>query len=357
MFRKSTILATVLVVMGLLSVFAPSAFAKPAVSTAGGWTVLGGDPLVPGGVNNHSDFVRTVTSQKGQTAMTFAGLNKVERQAVTKVVRKGAFAPCTMRYGQKFWRMSFGINGTSVDRNVTFHDNRYLGGAPSWCATAMVGGKGGYTVTIMMPYKCGNVAVPYAPSRKLPKPKRLPKHVAPKHPAAKPKVAPKPASKPQLPTVGCKQGFQVGNVGGLLACVPQVISQQATQTATQSSDTTQKQGATTSGNGSPATQVNVSVSPQITVQASSQSATQSASNANAGQTQSTATTPCTCTTTPTTTTCTCTTTTTTTPPPPAPKSDVDLCLNIVGTQTAIPAGFRKDPTDPGVPGNCYYNGP
>ena len=40
-------------------------------------------------------------------------------------------------------------------------------------------------------------------------------------------------------------------------------------------------------------------------------------------------------------------------PPPPPKEDTDLCINIDGVQTAVPAGYRKDPPDPGKPGNCF----
>jgi hypothetical protein len=127
---------------------------------------------VPGGVNSRSAFVHVITSPKGQTAMKYAGLNQAERKAVTLQVREGNFSACTMAYGETFWKMSFGINGTSVDQNVKFADSRYMGGAPSWCVTAVVGGKSGYKVSVKMPRKCGNVAVPHKPSRKLPPAKK-----------------------------------------------------------------------------------------------------------------------------------------------------------------------------------------
>jgi len=175
-FKMFVMTALAGVVMGLYAGIASAAtqhMAAPAAAQNGGWTHLGGDPLVPGGVNSRSAFVHVVTSSKGQTAMTYAGLNSAERKAVTLQVREGNFSSCTMAYGETFWKMSFGINGTSVDQNVRFADSRYMGGAPSWCVTAVVGGKGGYRVTVKMPRKCGNVAVPHKPSRKLPaKPKK-----------------------------------------------------------------------------------------------------------------------------------------------------------------------------------------
>lgn len=102
------------------------------------WTHLGGDPLVQGGVHTRADYVRIVTSGKGATAMTYAGLNKTERKAVVKGARTGKFKSCVMRFGQHFVAMSFGINGTSVDRNVTFADPRYRNGAPAFCQDAVV---------------------------------------------------------------------------------------------------------------------------------------------------------------------------------------------------------------------------
>jgi hypothetical protein len=144
------------------------ALASTALASTNDWTRLGGDPLVPGGVNSRASFVHVMTSAKGSTAMKFAGLNKAERLAVVAQVRKGNFSSCTMNFNQMFWRMSFGINGTSVDRNVRFRDQRFQGGAPSWCVTATVGGKGGYKVSLLMPLKCGNVAIPRKPIRKLP---------------------------------------------------------------------------------------------------------------------------------------------------------------------------------------------
>jgi hypothetical protein len=66
------------------------------------------------------------------------------------------------------------------------------------------------------------------------------------------------------------------------------------------------------------------------------------------------------TTVPTTTTVVTTTTQTTTTTPTTtvqPKSDVDLCINIDGVQTAVPAMYQKDPPDQNTPGNCYYVGP
>lgn len=145
------LLAAFMVVVGLL-------FAFPASANHGGdhWTRLGGDPLVSGGVWDRQELVRLITSGKGQTAMKFAGLNRAERRAITRQARKGNFRSCTMRYGQIFPRMSFGINGTSVDWNVQFLDPRYPNGAPAWCIDAQVGG---HVAEILIPKLCGNIAL------------------------------------------------------------------------------------------------------------------------------------------------------------------------------------------------------
>jgi hypothetical protein len=144
---------------------ADAAVAQPtAEMSSGGWTVLGGDPLVPGGVHSRSEFVNVVTSGKGQTAMKYAGLGTKERQAVTLATRKGQERSCSMPYGETFQKMSFGINGTSVDRNVTFADPNYINSpAPAFCVDAKVDvngdGKVDEVVHIKMPEKCGNVAL------------------------------------------------------------------------------------------------------------------------------------------------------------------------------------------------------
>lgn len=127
------------------------------------WTNLGGDPLVRGGVYTRNNFVRLMTSKKGTRAMRYAGLTPGQRIATRREARMGDFRSCSMRYGEHFDRMSFGINGTSVDRNVTFLDSRFRNRpAAAWCMDVVVGGRTPEerkVVKIKVPKLCGNVAV------------------------------------------------------------------------------------------------------------------------------------------------------------------------------------------------------
>jgi hypothetical protein len=117
---------TIVAALMLATIFTSTASAS--------WTRLGGDPLVRGGVNSRNSYVHIITSKKGNTAMAYAGLNKAQRKAVVMGARTGKFKSCVMHYGDFFLKMSFGINGTSVDSNVTFADARYRAhGAASWC--------------------------------------------------------------------------------------------------------------------------------------------------------------------------------------------------------------------------------
>lgn len=183
---KRNLVLAAFAALGILFLFA---FASTASAS---WTQLGGNPLVPGGVNTRADFVRVMTSNKGATAMSFAGLNKAERQAVISATRKGDFRSCSLKYGMKFKRMSFGINGTSVDRNVTFLDPRYrYKPASAWCMDVPLD-KGGPVLHLLVPVKCGNVAI----INRTPAPKKP-------TPAPKPTVPPSPVViTPSIPTLG-----------------------------------------------------------------------------------------------------------------------------------------------------------
>jgi hypothetical protein len=176
--RKHPMAAKVAVGIGMLGAggaaelaVADAAAAQPvdgggatAEISSSSWTVLGGDPLVPGGVHSRSQFVHVITSGKGQTAMKYAGLGAKERQAVTLATREGEERSCNMPYGEHFQRMSFGINGTSVDRDVTFADPDYISSpAAAFCVDAKVDvnndGKVDEVVHIKMPEACGNIAL------------------------------------------------------------------------------------------------------------------------------------------------------------------------------------------------------
>lgn len=148
----------------------PSAGAAPAAQrVSSDWTHLGGDPLFPGGLyalarQRHSNlrqaFVFAMTSHRGQTALTFAGLSNTERRAVTRAVRMGKFYACKLHYGERFDQMSFGINGTAVDQNVTFLDPRYRNHpANAFCVDVRIGGKHGFVDHLKVPYICVNIAL------------------------------------------------------------------------------------------------------------------------------------------------------------------------------------------------------
>jgi len=156
--RNIALIVALVSVFSLVTVFSAAAALQAESATANdGWTRLGGDPLVPAGVNTRNDFVRLMTSNKGSTAMTYAGLNASERAAVVRAARTGDFRSCSLRYGMTFQRMSFGINGTSVDRNVTFRDPRYRNRpAAAWCLDVRAGSK---VVHLLVPRICGNIAV------------------------------------------------------------------------------------------------------------------------------------------------------------------------------------------------------
>ena len=125
------------------------------------WTRLGGDPLQRN-VDTRNELVRLITSKKGATAMKYAGLTTKQRATARMQVRTGNFKKCHLKYGEKFKRMSFGINGTSVDKNVTFLDPRFKNkAADAWCIDLLMGKAKSPTkkIELKVPFICGNIAV------------------------------------------------------------------------------------------------------------------------------------------------------------------------------------------------------
>lgn len=147
-----------------VAVASPAAVARNKAAAPTTWSHLGGDdPLVRGGLKNTHDFVQLVTSKKGHTALRLQGLNTTEIKAADKAARKGQTADCTMHVGDKFASMVFGINGASIDRNVTFSDQRFArNGAPAKCLTVTIRDKDGRAIeklTLEAPMKCANLSV------------------------------------------------------------------------------------------------------------------------------------------------------------------------------------------------------
>lgn len=159
------------------------AFMALASSASASWTNLGGDPLFRGGIQGtgqtaRNDFVRKMNTNRAAKAMKRAGLSAIERRAVRSAVNKGKFRRCTLHYGDRFQRMSFGAGTIFVDRNVTFADPRYKSsGSPAFCLTVKVKKKGGKVTTIKLkvPFKCFNIAVVSKKTTK--KHKKTPKKV------------------------------------------------------------------------------------------------------------------------------------------------------------------------------------
>lgn len=281
--------------VGAFLMISSSAF---AATNAGGWTRLGGDPVVPGGVNSRNDVVRLVTSSKGGTAMMYAGLSFGEQAAVVSAARRGEFRSCSLRYGSSFQKMSFGINGTSVDTNVTFLDPRYrTSPAAAWCMNVRVGNK---ILKILIPRKCGNFAVISRTSA----PKTTPKT----GPAPKPKK--KTTTQKHGPTaVKCDAGYDVQIVNGMFYCVAQTNNNTTTQTAS----------GTTSGQGSPVVNLVVNQTTQVNVN----------QQQNQGQTQVVSPpAPCTC---------------GTPPPAPAPKPAPTVTITSIIDLNDVPEGKSSGP--------------
>jgi hypothetical protein len=207
---RSMVAAVTLVVIGT-AIFASSA-------SASGWTVLGGDPLFPGGIPNanqqgRNKFVHDMLSHKGVLAQKRAGLNQRERQAFKQALVRGEFKQCTLRYGDQFEFMSYGVGTIFVDHGVTFRDPRYKGhGAPAFCLTAEVG-KSGEVIELKIPFKCENFGgnrkklkpkaeKPEKPKRHKPKPKPRPKTETPQAPpATTPPVTPPVAPPAEGPSI------------------------------------------------------------------------------------------------------------------------------------------------------------
>lgn len=126
------------------------AIAAPEKTDVSGWTRLGGDPIVPGGVHSPAQVQKMLHSPAGETAMRVAGLSPAEANAV----KNATFRSCFMRYGQWFQAMTYGIAGNKFDGPVQFLDRRYINNpAAAWCATVRVGN---VVLRVMIPKICAN---------------------------------------------------------------------------------------------------------------------------------------------------------------------------------------------------------
>jgi hypothetical protein len=144
-----------------------------STTNASAWTVLGGQPLIPGGIQGsgqdaRTDFVMKSRTAPFQNAMKLAGLNKKERQAVNNAISRGQFTKCYLKYGDHFIAESYGANGAFVDRDVTFLDRDFKGtkGAPAFCLTVKISSRvarnrrgtrtTGIFADLKIPFECVN---------------------------------------------------------------------------------------------------------------------------------------------------------------------------------------------------------
>lgn len=147
-----------------------------------GWTVLGGDPLIEGGVHSANQVAGLIESNLGRRTLEREGLNGSEISAIQSDAKKGEIHGCTLRFGETFKATVFGPGGNQIDSNVTFADPRYRNGAAAFCEEAVLAKTtqtkhfikdlaGQVTeeiidtnqkierIDILVPQKCGNVAL------------------------------------------------------------------------------------------------------------------------------------------------------------------------------------------------------
>ncbi|HEX5797620.1 MAG TPA: hypothetical protein VFX86_04505 [Candidatus Saccharimonadales bacterium] len=154
----------------------PSATSSEATATASTWTNLGGDPLFsasskpsfPNGLQTERDFVRAITSDRGKAALDLMGLDGRERRAILHAARVGDARSCTVRFGERFKKMTYGVNGPSLEKDVAFADPDYPNGTDAWCLNAVIRGKNGKKEIIKLktPVICGNIALKKVVHRK-----------------------------------------------------------------------------------------------------------------------------------------------------------------------------------------------
>lgn len=101
---------------------AANAYHGHAHAEAHTWSVVGGDPFVPGGIHSRQEYVNAVTSSRAARLMKLMGLNTAERRAWRKGAREGEEVACEVHTGAHFDEMGFGAGGTSTDPNVTLTD-------------------------------------------------------------------------------------------------------------------------------------------------------------------------------------------------------------------------------------------
>ena len=146
------------------------------------WSILGGDPLIKGGVHSIAQVGSLIESPLGHRTLSREGLTNQQIAAVEAKAKKGGFHKSTMLFGSVFDAMVFGPNGNQIDWNVRFEDSRYPNGAPAFSEDVKIvktsksdqvfkDQAGNITeeiittdqkvneLNIVIPEKCGNIAL------------------------------------------------------------------------------------------------------------------------------------------------------------------------------------------------------
>jgi hypothetical protein len=98
------------------------------------WSHVGGNPLVPGGVQTVGAAKAFLESGNGRAALSSEGLTPAEVAAVEKAVRANKLRNCTIPAGVIIPTMVSG-NG-EVDHNVVLDDPSHPNGIPGFCVDA-----------------------------------------------------------------------------------------------------------------------------------------------------------------------------------------------------------------------------
>jgi hypothetical protein len=115
------------------------------------WSVLGGDPLVPGGVHSRSQLKSLFESPKGRSVLSGEGLSSSDISAVENAISHNKETDCTLNTGDHFIAMGFGQFG-EVETDV----NYVAGSAPAYCLDVRNGNK---EIFMKIPQKCANIAL------------------------------------------------------------------------------------------------------------------------------------------------------------------------------------------------------
>lgn len=143
------------------------------------WSVLGGDPLVNGGVHSKKGVDNLLHSKKGVRVMHGEGFNNLEIEALQTAADERDIRECELKTGDHFKYMAFGQHG-EVEGNVTYTSYD----APAYCIDVKVPENGKIkTINVKIPKKCANIAL----YNEFETPVRHPHHPKPHHPK---KVAP-----------------------------------------------------------------------------------------------------------------------------------------------------------------------